>query len=144
MPSSAHTWQVLASHVRPAATLASPGQGVLAVAMLDPVGGRRGDGLNDDRAEGAGQELEMAAAPLATEPGLHGAGVATRHRQPHSSANDALDRRALGMGEGTHGGLRVDNDQIGPADHDAQLHAVQVSGPERTRWPRVAGRATCR
>ena len=45
------------------------------------------------------------------------------------------------VGEGLHVGRRVDDDHVGAADHDAQLHEVQLARARSRRWPRGARRA---
>ena len=83
----------------------------------------------------------MAAAALATEAGLDGVGVAAGHRQPDQVGEGALDVGHSAWGKVSMAACGVDNDQIGPADHDAQLHVMQVPGPER---PVAHGRWSCR
>ena len=84
----------------------------------------------------------MAAAALAPEALLHGAGVAPCHRQADQLAELRLDVRALGVRERLHVGDRVDDRHVGAADHDRQLHA---SADRAGRARRSAqGRSSCR
>jgi len=41
------------------------------------------------------------------------------------------------VGKGAHGGPRIDNDEVGPPNHDAQLHVVEIPGPQVSRGPRA-------
>src|SRR5580658_8827476 len=79
----------------------------------------------------------MATAPLTPEARLHRTGVAARHRKADEVTEGVLNGRAFGMGEGLHGGSRIDDDQIGAADHDGQLHAMEVSRSLLPAGPRA-------
>ena len=91
-PSSAQTWHVLVRKEKPPSRVGcSPPPFSVCQAR------RRGRALNHDGPQGAGQELEVAAAALAPEALLHRAGVAARHRQADQVAEVRLDVGALGV-----------------------------------------------
>ena len=103
---------------------------VLPAPLLDLPGRRGGEALDDDGADGPGQELEVAAAALAPEAGLHGTGVPPRHREPDQVAEAGLDVGAFRVGKRPHVRRRIHDRHVGPPHHDAQLHEVQVARAE--------------